>query len=463
LKRHFSIVLALLFLLQAATTFATNNGEHAPIAGSGIIEAKTFTVTAPRIAPPRVLVPLDSFAKTKDPDGDASVEAAVSAEVSATTLASGSASAGPARPATATVSPAGTILAVCVREGDRVRKGDLVAKIDDRLLRLAFYRQIALRSQAKARVLAVDSRIASVEHRQRQVEAGLDEIEENKRELARGKRRLAAARAELDRGFARLRNVEAQLDGRSRGLAELSLLPMTASAPATTATPPGTAPPRAVPDPVTMQRRLAAARAELRRARARLEAGAAMLGRRQARLASAEVQLKRAESRLERAREALSEARGVLATIRRLSAANATAAEVAVNSARVELGKAVLTAPASGTVTGVNARAGEVAFSNQPLVTISQMDLLELVIYLPPDAVRPIQAGDGARISIDTFAGRTFLATVKLVGSKVELAPSDITTERVYLTEVQAVTLTAANKDGALKPGMPADAEIDPR
>ncbi len=423
---------------------------------SGVVDTEQWTVTTPRITAPPVVVPMNSFAKQRNLLDGFAVTARVDARVEATALASGSGSTRiPSQIATNPITPTGIVTRLFVTEGETVKAGAPLARIDDRLLRLALKRNRAVLSQARANVLIVEKRIAELEQKQR-------ELDQAREQIAEGKDQLDEGRAQLNEGLAQISEGERELAAQKAQLSKMKTPPLPPippmPSPPTSGTPvPAPAPkiPK-LPNPAELKEQLAAAEAELARGRAQLEAGFAALE-------TAAAKLKAAEAKLDDAQEQIDKGRRRLAAAHKLARVNVSLARTAVAASATELAKALVRAPGAGVVVDVTAQAGELAFSNQPLVTISRAGSAKLFLYLPPDEVRMVRLGQEAEVSIDTFSNRSLPGRVDLIGSTVEFAPSNTATERMYFSNVQAVTLLVDNPDGILKDGMPADARISIR
>ena len=60
-------------------------------------------------------------------------------------------------------------------------------------------------------------------------------------------------------------------------------------------------------------------------------------------------------------------------------------------------------------------------------------------------------------MSVDSFPGQTFEATVTHIADQAEFTPRNVQTTESRVTTVFAIDLTINSSDGKLKPGMPAD------
>ena len=64
------------------------------------------------------------------------------------------------------------------------------------------------------------------------------------------------------------------------------------------------------------------------------------------------------------------------------------------------------------------------------------------------------------QITVDSFPGRVFAGEVAQISDKPEFTPRNVATAEERLNTFYAVEIRLDNSDGALKPGMPADAEF---
>lgn len=147
--------------------------------------------------------------------------------------------------------------------------------------------------------------------------------------------------------------------------------------------------------------------------------------------------------------------------------------EVTIMRARVDLAEAqvalidariaqlTLVAPIDGVVTTRSINVGETATAGVSLLTISDLDTLKLVVYIPETQIGRVRLGAPVGISVDAYPTRTFTGEVVRIGREAEFTPRNVQTEEERVNLVFAVEIRIANEDGALKPGMPADVVIE--
>lgn len=138
----------------------------------------------------------------------------------------------------------------------------------------------------------------------------------------------------------------------------------------------------------------------------------------------------------------------------------ATQARVAQLGDRIE--KSRVTNPRAGTVLATYTRAGEVVQAGQPLYRIADMDTLELRAYVSEPQLTSFRVGQGVRVQVDSGGGKRIAlpGVVSWVSSTAEFTPTPVQTRDERAELVYAVKVLVANRNGALKIGMPADVSL---
>jgi RND family efflux transporter MFP subunit len=86
-----------------------------------------------------------------------------------------------------------------------------------------------------------------------------------------------------------------------------------------------------------------------------------------------------------------------------------------------------LSAPLSGTVTSVNAAVGETVDTTTKILTIADLDRLQLQVAVPTASATAVHVGQAVTFTVDVLPGRTFRATIRTVGTQVDPANGTIT------------------------------------
>jgi HlyD family secretion protein len=135
-------------------------------------------------------------------------------------------------------------------------------------------------------------------------------------------------------------------------------------------------------------------------------------------------------------------------------------AQAAVEVVDVQIAKLTLTAPINGVVLARSIEPGELAVPGAPLLVLADLTRLTITVYLPEDRYGEVFLGDEASVSVDSFPGQRFTATVTRIADRAEFTPRNVQTAEGRRTTVFAIELTISNTEVKLKPGMPADVKF---
>jgi multidrug efflux pump subunit AcrA (membrane-fusion protein) len=175
------------------------------------------------------------------------------------------------------------------------------------------------------------------------------------------------------------------------------------------------------------------------------------------------------------ARAALAQAKAQVAAAQAQVAgmnAGATEEQIAALEARVGQAQAgrdalltqremmILTAPMDGTVLNIAVHPSEVAAQGASLLTIADISQVILTVYVPETRIGQVQLDQSVRVTVDSFPNRVFEGRVSHISDQAEFTPRNVATQEERVNLVFAVEIRIANDDGALKPGMPADARF---
>jgi HlyD family secretion protein len=183
----------------------------------------------------------------------------------------------------------------------------------------------------------------------------------------------------------------------------------------------------------------------------------------EAQLHAAEVQYELAEAQVTAARATLDELEAG-PTVEEVAMAEAQVrqAKAAVCLVDARIAQLTLTAPMDGIVTSRSARVGETTTAGSPLLTIANLDEVTLVIYVPENRVGQVRLGQEVEVQVDSFPAQVFLGHVSSIASEAEFTPRNVQTQEERVNLVFAVKVSIPNPDQKLKPGLPADATIRP-
>ena len=132
-------------------------------------------------------------------------------------------------------------------------------------------------------------------------------------------------------------------------------------------------------------------------------------------------------------------------------------AQAALNGINLQIAKATVTSPIDGILLTRNLEAGETVSPGSTVMTIGQLDVVDLVVYIPEDRYGEIDLDEEVSIRVDSFPGDTFNGTVAHISDQAEFTPRNVQTVEGRRATVYAVRLLVPNPEMKLKPGMPAD------
>jgi HlyD family secretion protein len=135
-------------------------------------------------------------------------------------------------------------------------------------------------------------------------------------------------------------------------------------------------------------------------------------------------------------------------------------ASAQANLFRKHISDSYIVAPVNGTVTYKPAEAGELINPGTVIVRLSQLERMELMIYVKETELGKVKLGANADVMIDTYPEKRYPATVVYVSPVAEFTPRNVQTKDERTKLVFGVKLVVDNSNGELKSGMPADAVV---
>jgi len=122
-----------------------------------------------------------------------------------------------------------------------------------------------------------------------------------------------------------------------------------------------------------------------------------------------------------------------------------------------QVNKLTLTAPMDGVILVRNVEPGEFVQPGAAAFTMANLNELTITVYVPEDQYGNITLGQKASVTVDSFPGQTFEATVTHISDQAEFTPRNVQTVEGRSSTVFAIKLTVKDLEGKLKIGMPAD------
>jgi len=136
-------------------------------------------------------------------------------------------------------------------------------------------------------------------------------------------------------------------------------------------------------------------------------------------------------------------------------------AESDLRQANVMLDEANIYAPWDGVILERNAEVGELLMPNSPVFTFGDLTQVDVTIYIPLIDLGRVKLGKRANVKVDSFKDKVFKGTITRISNEAEFTPKNIQTKDERVKEVFAVKVNVPNPFFELKPGMPADVEIE--
>ncbi len=177
-------------------------------------------------------------------------------------------------------------------------------------------------------------------------------------------------------------------------------------------------------------------------------------------------QIEAAEAQVERARAALKMAESNALEIKRreqeLPLRQAETARAGANLALIEsqISDTVASSPVDGIVLVKAADVGEVLAAGTTVVTIGDIEHPWLRAYINETDLGRVKLGTRAKVTTDSYPGKEYEGRVSFIASEAEFTPKQIQTQEERVKLVYRIKIDLANPDHELKSNMPADAVL---
>lgn len=326
--------------------------------------------------------------------------------------------------------------AIPVREGQSVRSGEILLKLDDRDLRAGLSEAEAALQAARAGVRQAEAALVltrqQVEAREAQAEALLKAAQAQLQQVLSGARpqEVAQAQQQVEQARANLTAAEGTLR-RARDLQARGAISRADLDEAEARHEVARAQFRAAGEALDMIK--AGARLE-EQAAARAQVDAARAGVEAARSARGEVRLRQADAEMARARVAQ--------------------AEAAVEAATALLTSATLRAPFGGIVSRVVVEVGELVSPALPVVTLFDPAALWITSDVADEDAAKAKSSEEVTITVPAYPGRRFRGRIE------ELAPqAELKQDAALRTRIVRIKVKLLEGSDLLKPGLEVDVE----
>lgn len=125
-----------------------------------------------------------------------------------------------------------------------------------------------------------------------------------------------------------------------------------------------------------------------------------------------------------------------------------------------QLADTVVVSPVDGIVLVKAAHVGEILAAGTTVVSVGDIDHPWLRAYINETDLGRVKLGTQARVTTDSYPGKTYEGRVGFIASEAEFTPKQIQTKEERVKLVYRIKIHLANPNRELKSNMPADAEI---
>jgi len=337
---------------------------------------------------------------------------------------------------------AGRMTELAVREGDFVKKGDLIAKLDSAQLEQQLLRDQAavasaqsslqqLQTSIEYQAATIDSDISTRRAELAQAQAKLDELNAGSRpqEVQEAQSAVADAKAWNDQAKSDWERAQTLFSREDISKSQYD----------------------------QARAKLDSTAAQLRQAQDRL--GLVTEGPRKEEIAGARAQVARSQGAVQTAeanRIDLRRKREELAA--RKAEIDRTRAQVGMT--QTQIADSTIVAPIDGVVLVNSAEAGEVIAAGTTIVSLGDLAHPWLRAYINETDLGRIKLGGKVQLSTDSYKGKTYEGRISFISSEAEFTPKQIQTKEERVKLVYRIKIDVDNAHQELKNNMPVDGEI---
>jgi HlyD family secretion protein len=135
-----------------------------------------------------------------------------------------------------------------------------------------------------------------------------------------------------------------------------------------------------------------------------------------------------------------------------------SAIEAEIAALEKDAADATVTAPLTGVVTSKLIDAGEIVAPRTPLVVVTDLDHAWANVYVDEPIVPRLKLGQ--KVTLVTDAGQRLEGAITFISPKAEFTPRNVQTAEERSRLVYRIKVSADNREGILKSGMPVEAEL---
>jgi HlyD family secretion protein len=136
-------------------------------------------------------------------------------------------------------------------------------------------------------------------------------------------------------------------------------------------------------------------------------------------------------------------------------------ARAQVDITQTQINDTSVYSPIDGVVLVKSAEVGEVLAAGTTVVSIGDLNHPWLRAYVNETDLGRVKLGATAKLTIDSYPGRTYTGRVSFIASEAEFTPKQIQTREERVKLVYRIKIDVDNPKHELKSNMPVDAEIE--
>lgn len=140
--------------------------------------------------------------------------------------------------------------------------------------------------------------------------------------------------------------------------------------------------------------------------------------------------------------------------------ANVKRSDAGVKLLQKNISDCYVVSPVNGIIVKKYIERGESVMPSASLLKISDLSVVDLVIYVSEEELGKVKLGQKAQVSVDSYKDKVFTGKVIYISPEAEFTPKNIQTKDERTKLVFAVKIQVHNPEFKLKAGMPADAVI---
>lgn len=137
--------------------------------------------------------------------------------------------------------------------------------------------------------------------------------------------------------------------------------------------------------------------------------------------------------------------------------ARAAAAEAAVSAIETQLTELAVASPCDCVVDVLEIRPGDLTAPNAPVVALLDMSRLRVRAFVPEARLGEVSLGDTVAVTVDSFPAERFPAHITFIAREAEFTPRNVQTPEERSRQVFRIEATLDAGQDRLRPGMAAD------